>query len=69
MATLKYQIVTSEYSPYVDANIVEISMEKNCTVNDLPRDVAPDSIALQVVEGKLKTYIFTADGEWKVFTA
>ena len=69
MATLTYHIVTSEYSPYVDANIVEISMETNCTVNDLPRDVAPDSIALQVVEGKLKTYIFTADGEWKVFTA
>lgn len=69
MPNLKYQIITSEYSPYAEANIVEISMKNDCTVNDLPRDVAPDSLALKVVNGELKSYIFTADGEWKVFTA
>ena len=65
MADLNYKIIRSEYSPFVNANIVEIVMKENCTVAELPIDgIAPGSLAY-VVEGSLPVYAFSADGAWE----
>lgn len=64
MATLKYQIIRSEFSPYANKDIVEIVMKSDCTTADLPTDVAPGSLAY-LVDGRLPVYAFSADGEWE----
>lgn len=64
MATLKYSIIRSEYSSYVNACIVEIVMKSDCTTADLPTDVAPGSLAY-IVDESLPVYAFSADGEWE----
>ena len=64
MATLKYQIIRSEYSPYANKDIVEIVMKSDCTTADLPTDVAPGSLAY-IVSGTLPVYAFRANGTWE----
>lgn len=69
----KYYVIHSEQIPAasdydIATNLVEIAMRSDATVSDLPTSVAPNSMAFQADGEKIKAYIFTADGEWTVFT-
>lgn len=69
MTTLNYNIIRSEYSPSVNADVLEIMMNEDCTVAELPTDnVAPSSIATAIVDGALVVYVYSADGAWEEVT-
>ena len=64
----KYYVIHSEQTPAasdydISTNLVEIVMKTACTVNDLPTNVAPGSLAYKV-GSTLTVYSFSADGEW-----